>query len=62
MYAYKEVAIKFGEFQSKVIDSYTVSRDNGLVFLAECKYGKSFAKTSSDALSGAMKLIDDAVR
>lgn len=40
---------------------YLVATDGGLVFLAESKYGKSFATKPQVALDGAYKQIDNAL-
>lgn len=40
---------------------YSVSNDNGLVFLAKSNLGRSFANTAAEALRGAKQQIDEAL-
>lgn len=40
---------------------FTVSRKDGIVYLASSSLGSSFAMNGSDALLGAQKLIDQAL-
>lgn len=40
---------------------YSVSSDDGLVFLARSNLGRSFANTADEALRGAKQQIDEAL-
>lgn len=61
MFTYKNVEIKLNEEKAFNEGDYTVTKDDGLVFKAESRYGKSYAGDPEIALNGAKSQIDKAL-